>query len=190
MSTRKTAYAIANYLEKKGLDAPVQSASQSNSHYITAGLPSEYHDALEKNGFNFQKNKKIRISDHKNPSSHSDYSIRTDADEHKNYGWRTLANQILDNFNPELSFISKLPKKIKPQTKPQQSVLPLIGSMVKHPNYGEGEVVQHFPQGPSVRFSDGEKIIDPIYLQPIAKKRGGIIGLAHSIRPVARIKKA
>jgi hypothetical protein len=172
-ANRKVTNYIINHLEKNGLSAPVQRATQSDSHYITVKLPSEHHDALEESGFDFDKTRKIRISDHANPSSHSDYSIRTDADEHKNYGWRTLANQVLNDFNPELSFISKLPKKPKTQTEPQQLTLPQIGSKVSHRSFGEGTVVGYTPNGVSVSFNGNEQNIHPAYLSQISKADGG-----------------
>jgi hypothetical protein len=174
-ANRKVTNYIINHLEKNGLSAPVQRATQSDSHYITAKLPSEHHDALEESGFDFNKTRKIRISDHANPSSHSDYSIRTDADEHKNYGWRTLANQILNDFKPELSFISKLPKKPKTQTEPQQLALPQIGSKVSHRSFGEGTVVGYTPNGVSVSFNGNEQSIHPAYLSQISKADGGLV---------------
>lgn len=204
LATGKVTNHIANLLEKNGLDAPVQHASQSNSSYIMARLPSENHDALKANGFDFQKQKKIRISDHANLSSHSDYSIRTDLNEHKNYGWQTLANKVLDDFKPELSFVSKLPKKSNPQMNPQQPVLPQIGSKVSHRLFGEGAVIGHTPNGVSVSFNGNEKIIDPTYLSfipNITKAEGGdvkgyttkgavmdALELAKSVKPVARVR--
>ena len=120
MSTHRIASAIANHLKKNGLNAEIEHSRRSNSKYVYASIPEDHYwdhwDEMEKQSLKPDKMKTIRISDHLNPAMRfgrqsdsndraieTDYEIRTDQDNQKN--WKDIAHATVSDFSPEMSFL-------------------------------------------------------------------------------------
>ena len=120
MSGQRIALAIANYLKKNGLNAEIEYSRRSNSKYIYASIPEDNYwnhwDEMEKQNLKPDKIKTIRIADHLNPamrfwrqsdsndrSIETNYEIRTDQDNQKN--WKDIAQATVSDFSPEMSFL-------------------------------------------------------------------------------------
>ena len=120
MSTHRIASAIANHLKKNGLNAEIEHSRRSNSKYVYASIPEDHWwdhwDEMKKQNLNPDKMKTIRISDHLNPATRfgrqsdsndraieTDYEIRTDQDNQKN--WKDIAHATVSDFSPEMSFL-------------------------------------------------------------------------------------